>query len=202
MTHDGRVAKAASRRKPVAPRVTSRPELRGSLDRVVARVDARRGDDEFGAAFRAGGLVRRMRREADLSQRALGESLGVSQARISEIEAGAGSQGPTWALMERIAAACGREIGLADTQAEAAPSLLAEEWGVEAGQLQVDIAPLSDPYSGMLVIPEEVTALSFETGERLRSRRAGIGTSRARHRILSRAVKRRRDLDRLDLADE
>lgn len=112
MKHEDRAQRAKARRKPVKPRVASRPELRGSLDRVVARIDARHGDNAFGAALRAGNLVRQIRKEAGLSQRALGKALGISQARISEIEAGAGAQGPTWALMERILAACGRTLGI------------------------------------------------------------------------------------------
>lgn len=112
MSHEDFTERTKARRKPVKPRVASRPERRGSLDRLVARIDARHGDNRFGAALRAGNLVRQMRHEAGLSQRALGKALGVSQARISEIEAGTGAQGPTWMLMERIAEACGHTIGV------------------------------------------------------------------------------------------
>jgi DNA-binding XRE family transcriptional regulator len=65
------------------------------------------------AAMRAGDLVRAMRKDAGLSQSKLAEQLGISQARISEIEAGIGSQGPTWDLMERISVACGKTLGVA-----------------------------------------------------------------------------------------
>jgi DNA-binding XRE family transcriptional regulator len=65
------------------------------------------------AAMRAGDLVRAMRKDAGLSQSQLAERLGVTQARISEIEAGIGSQGPTWDLMERISVACGKTLGVA-----------------------------------------------------------------------------------------
>src|SRR3954469_11266551 len=64
------------------------------------------------AAMRAGDLVRSMRREAKLSQEELAARIGVSQARISELEAGRGQQGPTWDVMERIAKASGRELGV------------------------------------------------------------------------------------------
>jgi DNA-binding XRE family transcriptional regulator len=62
------------------------------------------------AAFRAAAIVRTMRRASNLSQQELAERLGLSQARISEIEAGVGAQGPTWDLMERIADACDSKI--------------------------------------------------------------------------------------------
>lgn len=62
------------------------------------------------AAIRAGALVRAMRKDAHLSQSALADKIGVAQARISEIEAGVGTQGPTWDLMERISAACGKAL--------------------------------------------------------------------------------------------
>ncbi|RXG95244.1 helix-turn-helix transcriptional regulator [Bradyrhizobium zhanjiangense] len=65
------------------------------------------------AAMRAGELVRAMRKDARLSQSQLAEKLGVSQARVSEIESGVGIQGPTWDLMERISVACGKTLGVA-----------------------------------------------------------------------------------------
>ncbi|WP_314951951.1 helix-turn-helix transcriptional regulator [Bradyrhizobium lupini] len=65
------------------------------------------------AAMRAGELVRAMRKDARLSQSQLADKLGISQARISEIESGVGTQGPTWDLMERISVACGKTLGVA-----------------------------------------------------------------------------------------
>lgn len=70
------------------------------------------------AAFRAAELIRVMRRAARLSQAELGKRLGVSQARISELEAGIGSQGPSWSLMQRIADACEATILIAPDKAE------------------------------------------------------------------------------------
>jgi transcriptional regulator with XRE-family HTH domain len=115
MSHEKGAKLAKATRKPAKPPVASRPELRGTLDGLVARIDARHGNNVFGASLRAGNLVRRMRSDAGLSQRALGKAIGVSQARISEIEVGAGAQGPTWALMERILAACGCTISVVPT---------------------------------------------------------------------------------------
>jgi ribosome-binding protein aMBF1 (putative translation factor) len=62
------------------------------------------------AAADAAALVRRMRNDAGLSQRALGDRLGIKQARVSEIEAGVGPQGPSFGLMQRIAEACGHRL--------------------------------------------------------------------------------------------
>lgn len=88
---------------------------RGSFAGLIEAIEA---DDQAAlrtptvssAAFRAAAIVRTMRRAGNLSQKELAERLGVSQARISEIEAGAGAQGPTWDLMERIAQACDSKI--------------------------------------------------------------------------------------------
>jgi transcriptional regulator with XRE-family HTH domain len=65
------------------------------------------------AALRAGDIIRTMRKAAGLSQAELAKRMSatVTQARISELEAGVGSQGPTWDVMERIAVACGRHLG-------------------------------------------------------------------------------------------
>jgi DNA-binding XRE family transcriptional regulator len=65
------------------------------------------------AAMRAGSQIRTMRKKAGLSQAELGRKIGATQARISELEAGLGVQGPTYAVLERIAAACGTPIKIA-----------------------------------------------------------------------------------------
>jgi transcriptional regulator with XRE-family HTH domain len=112
MNDRGDVEKAKERRTPTLPSVRSRAERGSSLDRLIGRIDAARGDTAIGAGHRAGAQVRTMRVEAGLSQHRLAEALGISQARVSEIEAGVGPHGPTWDLMERVAAACGRRIGI------------------------------------------------------------------------------------------
>jgi transcriptional regulator with XRE-family HTH domain len=66
--------------------------------------------DLSSAALRAGDLIRTMRKAAGISQAELADKMGVTQSRISEIEAGMGSQGPTWNVMERAAAACGKRF--------------------------------------------------------------------------------------------
>jgi HSP20 family protein len=68
------------------------------------------------AALRAGDFIRTMRKAGGMSQAELANKIGVSQSRISEIEAGMGSQGPTWDVMERIATAFGKRWQIADEQ--------------------------------------------------------------------------------------
>jgi DNA-binding XRE family transcriptional regulator len=82
-----------------------------------------------GAALQAADLIRAMRKAAKLSQAGLAESIGVSQSRISEIEAGLGTQGPTWDVMSRIASACGMRLVLENQRAE----YFAEETAVAMG---------------------------------------------------------------------
>jgi HSP20 family protein len=82
-----------------------------------------KADLEFlsSAALRAGDLVRKMRKAAGISQVELANKIGVTQSRISEIEAGMGSQGPTWDVMERVAAALGRHLQISDEQLTVPP---------------------------------------------------------------------------------
>ncbi len=108
---------ARDRREPTQASVVGDPAKAVPLTELVAEIESGEGDrgvdrDFSSASFRAAMLVRTMRREASLSQRNLAAAIGVSQARVSEIEAGLGKHGPSWDVMERIAAICGREIGV------------------------------------------------------------------------------------------
>jgi transcriptional regulator with XRE-family HTH domain len=58
------------------------------------------------AALEAGRLVRGWREAAGLTQQQLADRLRLTQARISAIEKGRGRDGPTYGLMQRLAAAC------------------------------------------------------------------------------------------------
>ena len=62
------------------------------------------------AALRAAEAIRAMRLDAQLTQGQLAARIGVKPSRISELEAGVGRQGPTWDVMERIAAACNKAL--------------------------------------------------------------------------------------------
>jgi len=58
------------------------------------------------AALRAGQAVRRMRKSMGWTQTQLADALGWEQERISNIERGEGSRGPTYDVLQRIATAC------------------------------------------------------------------------------------------------
>jgi DNA-binding XRE family transcriptional regulator len=59
------------------------------------------------AALRAAEFIENSRKKAHLTQKNLAEKIGVSQARISQMEQGQGRYGPSLGLLERIATACG-----------------------------------------------------------------------------------------------
>lgn len=60
-----------------------------------------------GAYAREGAaLVRGFREERGWTQKQLAEALGVSQARVSAAEKGGGRDGPSYAFIKRVAAAC------------------------------------------------------------------------------------------------
>jgi transcriptional regulator with XRE-family HTH domain len=58
-------------------------------------------------ALEAASLIRRIRELVDISQAELARRLGVTQARMSIIEKGEGPNGPTYAMLKRVARACG-----------------------------------------------------------------------------------------------
>jgi DNA-binding XRE family transcriptional regulator len=57
-------------------------------------------------------FVRDSRKAAELSQAELACEIGVTQARISQLEKGEGRYGPSVTLLARIAKACGGELHL------------------------------------------------------------------------------------------
>lgn len=64
------------------------------------------------ASLRAAQFIRETRERRGLTQLQLARKLGVSQARVSEIESGRGRRGPSMDLLERIASACGGHLRL------------------------------------------------------------------------------------------
>ncbi|HTQ12271.1 MAG TPA: helix-turn-helix transcriptional regulator [Rhizomicrobium sp.] len=80
--------------------------LEVKLEDLLTTPSARRAFDDANAALEAGDAVRSLRRAAGLTQMQLAEALDVTQARISAIENGEGRDGPSYALLKRIAAAC------------------------------------------------------------------------------------------------
>jgi DNA-binding XRE family transcriptional regulator len=85
-----------------------------TLDELLPTPEARVAFEEKSAALEAAELVRSLRRRAfavegtaGISQEELARRIGTSQARISQIEKGEGRDGPSYALLRRIAYACG-----------------------------------------------------------------------------------------------
>jgi len=68
--------------------------------------------EEERANLHAAELVREARKAAHLSQAALAEKIEVTQARISQMESGAGPYGLSVVLLERVARACGGSLQL------------------------------------------------------------------------------------------
>jgi transcriptional regulator with XRE-family HTH domain len=104
------------------PEVRGNPRRYGSIDGLLDQIATEFENRDDGPPMRGGALIRQMRRRARLSQRQLGDRIGVTQARISEIEIGTGKQGPSWDLMERIASACDCKIGILPERTAEEPS--------------------------------------------------------------------------------
>lgn len=64
------------------------------------------------AAKRAGRLIKLLRKEERLTQTQLGERMGLSQARVSQLEKGEGPYGPSLGTLCKAGAACGYELRL------------------------------------------------------------------------------------------
>ncbi|HEX5325737.1 MAG TPA: helix-turn-helix transcriptional regulator [Acetobacteraceae bacterium] len=116
MSPQVKVDRAPQRRKWRSAEVGSGTRGR-SLASVVQRIEQRNPalvarSGVSSSAMLAGDLVRGMRQQAGYTQARLAELIGVSQARIAELESGIGTHGPTWDVMQRVAAACGQEIGV------------------------------------------------------------------------------------------
>jgi len=68
--------------------------------------------EDESAALHAAEFIGHTRKAAHLSQAKLAEKIGVSQARVSQMEKGIGRYGPSLGLLERIASACGGSLHL------------------------------------------------------------------------------------------
>jgi transcriptional regulator with XRE-family HTH domain len=102
------------------------PDL--SFDDFHPSPAARQVYQDTSAAIAAGRLIKSWRKQAagsdgsqGFTQGELAERIGVSQARISEIETGNGRDGPSFALLARIAHACGIDLLARLQDADAKP---------------------------------------------------------------------------------
>lgn len=87
---------------------------RGRRAAVLEEIVGKRPDQKTRSALQtaeaveeAARFLRQMREDAGLSQEQLGKMLGVSQARISELERGGTPDGMSYSILRRAAIACG-----------------------------------------------------------------------------------------------
>ena len=74
------------------------------------------------AVLRAASWIREMREGAGFTQRELARRVGTTQPYLSELERGTGAQGPSFLMLDRIAAACGRVLRVEVAVAERQPA--------------------------------------------------------------------------------
>lgn len=91
-------------------------EVQPVLEELLPSLPARTRFEETSAALEAAALIRTFRRHAlsasgthGISQTELAQRTGLTPARISQLEKGDGSNGPTYAVLRKIAHACGIE---------------------------------------------------------------------------------------------
>lgn len=94
-------ARSGARGKPAA-------DLLARVERKYPGIEEKIGLSS--AALRAGQAVRSLRKSMGWTQTQLADALGWDQERISNIERGEGTRGPTYDVLQRIAAACQHEL--------------------------------------------------------------------------------------------
>ncbi len=62
--------------------------------------------------FRLAGAIRKAREHAGLSQEALAKKIGTKQSAISRVESGVYRSVPSLSFLQKIAAACGAQLGI------------------------------------------------------------------------------------------
>lgn len=80
-----------------------------------------------------GTLVRELRLAAGLSQRALAQRAGTSQPAVARYERGVAT--PSWETLQRLAAACGRQVTIG-------AEMVLEPHDVELAELLLGLTPL------------------------------------------------------------
>jgi transcriptional regulator with XRE-family HTH domain len=123
------------------------------LDELLPTAAAREAYEDASAALEAGRLVRSFRERSGMTQGQLAERLSISQPRICAIERGEGRDGPSYALLKRIAAACGVEWPLAGENGRRA----------KPGHVQYVVAAKS-PVGALEILNESGQAIAKVTG--------------------------------------
>jgi transcriptional regulator with XRE-family HTH domain len=113
------------------------------------------------------GLLRRVRRVAGLSQRALAEEIGVSKSVVARWETG--QRLPSLGLLEQAAALADLRLVLVDDEDRVVPSMRADGVRTEAGRRP---PPFTDPRAGGWRTKTDSLDASW-TKDRLEARRAG-----------------------------
>jgi DNA-binding XRE family transcriptional regulator len=72
--------------------------------------DVKNAYDEHSAVLEAASFIRELRKDAGLTQEALAERMGVSQAIIGRLEMGDAKRGMTITMLARVAAACDQPL--------------------------------------------------------------------------------------------
>ncbi|HEY4142104.1 MAG TPA: helix-turn-helix transcriptional regulator [Pseudolabrys sp.] len=131
------------------------------------------------AALRAGELVRDMRKGNGWTQTQLAEMLGWDQVRMSNIERGEGTRGPTFDVMTKIAEACGYDWQFTPREvAKAVPNENEpEDFARRAIIHPSDLDPFNGPDFG-----ESVPALEAEAPRSASPLRRGLGQKRMQGR--------------------
>jgi predicted transcriptional regulator len=138
-----------------------------TLDELLPTAEARARFEEKAAALEAADLVRKMRLQAftssgtrGISQRELARRANMRQPQISQIESGEGRDGPTYAVLRRLAYACGLDWGRILRHLLTTVPSQTEQF-TTAKQLEAKGAPASDTQSE-ISFPEATPVLVTE----------------------------------------
>ena len=141
-----------------------------TLDELLPTKEARARFEEKTAALEAADLVRKMRLQAltssgtrGISQRELARRASMRQPQISQIESGEGRDGPTYAVLRRLAYACGLDWGRIIRYVLATTPSQTEQF-TTAKQLEANAEPPSNAQS-KIASPEATRVPAAEQPE-------------------------------------
>jgi transcriptional regulator with XRE-family HTH domain len=118
------------------------------------------------AVHQVGALLGRMRTRKGWKQGELGKRLGISAARVSQLEGGALRDAPSLAMLMRFAQACGETIKVVASGEQAQPeqSQTTTSADIVSGlaELRGQIADLSRPQAEISALSRQLTQLQDE----------------------------------------